>query len=116
MGSLDCTHTFWKNCLKAWQGAFGQNPLHQKSLAQTTLSPFVFFFSEEGGSASSFAGSVAPSSVGGEVGPSAWCSSLEAFRLLLVSRENNNSSNDTGDSNHGKRIPKTMERETVNKK
>jgi hypothetical protein len=22
IGSLDCTHTFWKNCPKAWQGSY----------------------------------------------------------------------------------------------
>jgi hypothetical protein len=22
IGFLDCTHTFWKNCPKAWQGSY----------------------------------------------------------------------------------------------
>jgi hypothetical protein len=65
-------------------------------------------------SASSFAGSIAPSSAGGG-GSLRLVFFFGGILFAVLVMENNNSSNDVGDSNHGKRIPRTTERETVNK-
>ena len=37
LGSLDCTHTYWKNCPKAWQGSY-KGKEHMPSIALEAIS------------------------------------------------------------------------------
>ena len=43
MGSLDCTHTYWKNCPKAWQGSY-KGKEEGPSIAMEALCDYHMFF------------------------------------------------------------------------
>jgi len=42
IGSLDCTHTFWKNCPKAWQGSF-KGKESKPSIVMETVADYRLF-------------------------------------------------------------------------
>jgi hypothetical protein len=43
VGSLDCTHTYWKNCPKAWQGSY-KGKERKASIALEAMSDYHLFF------------------------------------------------------------------------
>ena len=43
LGSLDCTHTYWKNCPKAWQGTY-KGKEYMPSIAMEAMSDYHLFF------------------------------------------------------------------------
>jgi hypothetical protein len=46
LGSLDCTHTFWKNCLEGWQGSYkGKEGKEAKpTIVMEAMSDYNLFF------------------------------------------------------------------------
>ena len=42
-GSLDCTHTYWKNCPKAWHGSFKKKD-HSPLIVLETICNYHIFF------------------------------------------------------------------------
>jgi hypothetical protein len=43
LGSLDCTHTYWKNCPKAWQGSY-KGKEEKPSIVKEAISDYHLFF------------------------------------------------------------------------
>ena len=43
LGSLDCTHTYWKNCPKAWQGSY-KGKEHMPSIVLEAMADYHLFF------------------------------------------------------------------------
>jgi hypothetical protein len=43
IGSLDCTHTFWKNCPKAWQGSYKGNKESKPSIVMESIADYYLF-------------------------------------------------------------------------
>jgi hypothetical protein len=44
IGSLDCTHTFWKNCPKAWQGLYKGKELKPSIVMESIADYFLFLW------------------------------------------------------------------------
>jgi hypothetical protein len=44
IGSLDCTHTFWKNCPKAWQGSYKGKELKPLIVMESIADYFLFLW------------------------------------------------------------------------
>ena len=43
-GSLDCSHTYWKNCPKAWQGSYHNGKEKHPSIVLEAVSDYHMFF------------------------------------------------------------------------
>jgi hypothetical protein len=44
IGSLDCTHTFWKNCPKAWQGSYKGKESKPSIIMESIADYFLFLW------------------------------------------------------------------------
>jgi hypothetical protein len=44
IGSLDCTHMFWKNCPKAWQGSFKGKESKPSIVMESIADYFLFLW------------------------------------------------------------------------